>query len=1029
MDNNNNKFNVIQLNVNSIRSIWKRQELNIFLKKYKPQVLLLNETKLNSKHKVTFKNYNFIRNDRPNNQGGGGTGILVRKPIKYTVIGPPRDFKSIECTIINVPTKGHSLIIASIYVSKEKQYNIDTKDLDLIFGLGHVNTDQFIFGGDFNSHHPLWLNNSTNTNGNSLYNWYLDNLDKYSITIKSPLHPSRHLNDTHTYLDFFFTSSNINVIHPAGYSNYLSTIPFESDHDAVLLTLSLNDSTLEEDPITITNFSGTNWKSFNKKIDQSISQLELPTNRNMTNSEIDNVIEDLSAIFQNTIDTTVPKIQIHPSGQIPLPNHILRTIKYKNKLRRIWHNKSYNCHEQLLKSQINCLNVMIRRQTITHYEQYYQTKFKNIRLDNNVFKNIKRFSSYKARESFPNILTSNENDQETIVHNSISEKANALGAHFESIHSKTLNLGSPEFTHQISSLINSVSNDNTPLTDFSNEHLADTENIAHPFYDKLNDPPIQITQPFAIPGKKELIKNNNIHISFTNSKEVESIIKSKNNKKSFGPDGLPNYALRKMSQKFFIFIAILFNQIFNNGYWPKGWKNAYITPLLKPGKWPENVDSYRPIALLCCLSKIFETIIFRKMLNHCMDNLIIPDEQFGFRPGHSTTHALTKLLDDITRSLNDKTPTIGCSLDCAKAFDTAWIDGLIYKLKYLFGFHPHIVKIILNFLSNRTFQVKLENNLSETFKIQAGFPQGSVLSPLLYILYISDLPNPRNTNIKKLIYADDIFVYLSSKKLYLPDFNNYLNQIYDYLNKWKIKINFSKCESIIFQGTSKSVPRSVKRSFRDIEVKINNNIIPQKNVIKYLGIILSKDLKFIRHIDYILNKTFKAFHSIKSIMKKKKGLSSKIKIITYKQLLRPILTYAFPIWHNISSAQMERLRLTERKYIRTCLHMGRKPGTYLHFNNKILYKKAKIDRMDRHLIKQAKKYFENIFHVENNLISTCLNNYNADYCLEKQHKSPLHLKALLERNLLYDNQGQLTYYHRRLNPNNNSFVYNLNQNT
>lgn len=241
--------------------------------------------------------------------------------------------------------------------------------------------------------------------------------------------------------------------------------------------------------------------------------------------------------------------------------------------------------------------------------------------------------------------------------------------------------------------------------------------------------------------------------------------------------------------------------MYNNGYWPKSWKNAIVTPLLKSNKPPTSCDSYRPISMLPCIFKVYQTFILKKLKNHSSDNEIVPDIQFGFKERHSTLHALSIFYHDITTELNKKTPTIACSLDCAKAFDTTWTDGLLYKLRFLFGIHPHLCNIIQSFLRDRTYQVKVDDTLSEKFKMAAGTPQGvPSLLPFIYILYIADLPPPQIPTIKRICYADDILVYHSSKDTRSQALNTYLNELHNYLTLWKIKLNINKCAGIIIKG-------------------------------------------------------------------------------------------------------------------------------------------------------------------------------------------------------------------------------------
>lgn len=1023
------KLKIIHLNINSLRSVHKRQELSHFLNTEKPDILMLNETKLNNSHKVSFRNYNFIRNDRPNNKGGGGTGILIRDSLNFQQL-TLSNLNSIECTVVNLQMRNQKeLLIASVYVAKDLKNTIDVQDFDKILSLKNSKS-QFIMGGDFNAHHPLWKSNLISPNGRAIYDWFSDKFCVHSIVLACPLFPSRHCNDNHSFLDFFFVSSSFNVNYPIAYSNHLQTIPFESDHDAVVLEIYLDSAVIPLEKIILNNFGNTNWKKFNQKLDENIESIVIPTNYNISNEEIDSILSQITSTLQRTIDNVVPKITLQTNGQIPLPNHIIKIIKFKNKLRRALHAKNY-CHTEFtLKSQIKCLNVMVKKLIILHYNKYYEAKLSNIKPDHNLYKNLKKFSGYKLKSNFTPCLI-NENNTKFV---STIEKANGLGLYFENVHKKTLNIGDAAFCDSINTIINNEfgPNNNDRLCTFSTPQSADQKFFKwHPLEEHLLDDPFPIQQPIHVDGQKAPIRNNFTHLNLATSADLLDIIKAKNNKKSFGSDGIPNYALKKLSEKFYHYIAITFNHMFNNGYWPIGWKSGIIIPLLKPSKDPGKIDSYRPITLLSCLSKIFETWILIKIRNHCSENNIIPNDQFGFRPKHSTLHALTKFSHDISYALNNKTPTIGCALDCEKAFDTTWVEGLIYKLKYLFGIHDHICKLLFSYLSDRTFQVKIENVLSDVFKIAAGVPQGSVLAPILYVLFIADLPAPPSNHIKKITFADDILVYFSTQNVTSTLLNKYLQKIHEHLQLWKINLNISKCEAIVIKGSYNSVPRKVNKQIKNIRVKINAKNIPINNSIKYLGIIFSRNFQFFDHIKNIISKLFKAFIMLKHIFYAKKRYTPKIKSILYKQLLRPIIMYGFPIWHNISSAQMEKLRIEERKILRACAEISRKPGSYLHINNNALYSSANTERLDRMMVSHARAFFQNFDNTENPLVTSMLEDCIAEYHLNDLNifKSPLHLKCLLDTNTMFDDNGNLIFYHRRKQGNGNDLVYNINQNT
>lgn len=375
------------------------------------------------------------------------------------------------------------------------------------------------------------------------------------------------------------------------------------------------------------------------------------------------------------------------------------------------------------------------------------------------------------------------------------------------------------------------------------------------------------------------------------------------------------------------------------------------------------------------------------------------------------------------------------SLDSEKAFDTVWLQGLIYKLKYLFGFHDHICQIIFNYITHRYFTVKIDKTYSINYRMEAGIAQGSILAPILYLIYISDIPTPNltdhNTSIKKILYADDILIYATSNNIKQSQkhINTYLQKIHSHLNTWKTKLNIDKCELMIFKGNCTTLSRVTKKEINKINIKINNNTLKQKKQMKYLGITFTSNAQYYQHLKNAITKTTKASHAIKNIMFKKKGLSINIKTLIYKQLLRPILAYGFAIWFNISSAQMEILRVFERKQLRIASNIGRKPDSYQYINNKLLYSTSKTERIDRFLVNQNIKYLEKIALSQNKLIISDYNHFiqNPSTSTEK-FKSPLYFGQLLNENRLFNNNNNnLIYYHRKFTG--EGIVYNVNQNT
>lgn len=456
----------------------------------------------------------------------------------------------------------------------------------------------------------------------------------------------------------------------------------------------------------------------------------------MLTGRIDTVCARIEKVFQKAIEIYVPNITIKHK-QIRLSQHTIKLLKEKKKLMRKKHRNRNNDNINQIRSQLKLITQMATNAITEDHKKYWSTELSNIKQDNNIFKNIKRLSTYKSKSEVPSTI-SNESKNTTYIND--EEKCEALAKQFAKVHCQTMNLNSP--MDQIVNDVNKMYENAQPILQFSTEIPAN-------FTDNENTVIEQTTSD-----------------KFISSKELKEILRSRNNKKSAGVDDMPNYALRKISPGIIYWIVILFNHIINSQHIPINWKHAIITPIPKPNKNASRIENWRPISQVPTISKCFEKYIDDRMRKICFKNHILDPYQIGFQPGNSTNHASAKLINDVREGLNRKTPTIAITIDLQSAFDVMWHKGLIFKLHQM-GFEPHLIHLIRNFLNNRTFAVKLNSTLSKSKDILAGTPQGCIVSALLFILYINDMPKGPNTycNIKRLFFADDIVIYSTTKNL------------------------------------------------------------------------------------------------------------------------------------------------------------------------------------------------------------------------------------------------------------------------
>lgn len=984
LSTNKTTLTVMEINVGSLISISRRADLESLTKDHHPDAVLVVETNLSNKHNVNIDHYNFLRNDKQPDHPFRGTGILLKNSINHQPQNTSKwNLRSLETTATLIATSAQLILLVSAYRYHKDSQAFDTDDLNKIIAHYHnCGATHLIIGGDFNALHEMWNIGNRNPSGIRLSQWLQSNtLDLLLLKTKDP---TFHRSNYSSTLDLFLVSFDTDVLFPPGPVDMLEVLDYPSDHRAVKLQVNIDSHLVKTVPKKIPNYSATDWRMFKDTLDTKLLDLKVPNHRNMTCTEIDDSIEKLTSAFQSTIAEIVPVVVLHQRNQFPLPQNIIDLIKHRKRLRRKWQRNRYSHFDYQLRSEINCLTVLIDMQIRAHYQHHWEKRLQSVKLDNHTFKKIKQLTGSFKYESIPALTIPNSG----LVLSSDNEKAELLGSHFEAVHNQNHLIGDQTRSTRINYEINTFFENHAPKTVFS---------------------------PVAS-ANSSFIYNPDRHI--VNIKILSDLLKDRPNKKSVGVDGISDTVLKKMSLRAKILTSMLFNQIFNSGYYPSAWKRAMVIPIHKKDKPKPDPNSYRPIALLPCLSKLYESAVKLRLRDECTSLGIIPLDQFGFEFGRCTSQPQIKFQTDIATNLNARKPTIACALDIEKAFDTVWHEGLAYKMKEA-NFSPHICLIIFNYLKGRSFVVKVNSTVSKAFPIAAGVPQGGVLSAPLFNIFVADLPQPpRHQNqIQRLQYADDALLYVSTYNLFdgQERINKYLTELQAFYTRWKMKLNPGKAEAIVFRGTSKQHTKKVARDCKNVKIVVDGHHLALQDELKYLGVIFASRPTFVSHVDHAIRKASKAFNAIRPVLRSVNGLSLKIKLLCYKQLVRPVLTYGFPAWSHISSHQMERIRVFERKCLRQATSLRRPIGSYRHLSNKTIYDTADIDRIDIFLTNNALRAFDN--WPTSPLLDGCINldgpllknNWRSPY------KPAWYLRYLHQEDEIFSGNTPI-YYHRRHNP-------------
>ena len=389
--------------------------------------------------------------------------------------------------------------------------------------------------------------------------------------------------------------------------------------------------------------------------------------------------------------------------------------------------------------------------------------------------------------------------------------------------------------------------------------------------------------------------------------------------KSPGLDELPPKIIKHTSDLIIKPLTSIFNRSFSEGIFPQGLKQAKIIPIYKKNEHYKP-GNYWPISLLNIFSKLLEKLMHKRVYDFLNKFEMLYEYQFGFRKGFSTNYALTEILENLRLDLEAGNFVIGTYLDLSKAFDTVNHDILLYKLNY-YGVRGHVQKWFASYLKNRTQITYCNKTYSHEENIKIGVPQGSVLGPLLFIIYMNDIHNcVKNARIR--LFADDTNMFISHKNLKTA--KNYTETALQNLKQWLVhnhlSLNIDKTCFNIFGGR--------KNSEYIQEIKVGPCCIKRVTCTRYLGVYIDEGLTWREHIKQVCNKLVKlcsAFHL----------LSRYIDIDMAKQIyfayVYPHINYCIEAYGSACSSVLKRVQIMQNKLLKIlCCKNYRYSSTQLH---------------------------------------------------------------------------------------------------
>ena len=384
--------------------------------------------------------------------------------------------------------------------------------------------------------------------------------------------------------------------------------------------------------------------------------------------------------------------------------------------------------------------------------------------------------------------------------------------------------------------------------------------------------------------------------------DVEICLKNLVNNKSPGPDAIPINVLKYCSSALAGPLTELFNHSLKIGVFPSRWKHAHVTPILKKGS-RYKVCNYRPISLLPVLSKIFEKLLHIEIYRHVSKH--IAPEQHGFVSQRSTVTNLVEYTRDIATHINNKDQVDSVYTDFSKAFDSVDHQLLIHKIQG-YGICGQLLDLLTDYLLKRTQTVVIDAGRSTTEQVTSGVPQGSILGPLLFTLFVNDITQCFQSS-KCLMYADDLKIYRSIRTIQeCVLLQSDLDCLVAWCQVWRLKLNVLKCNVITF---------TIKKTKTIIfNYQIQDDLLIRVQSIKDLGVMMSSDLSYNKHLHMIRPKAYRLLGLMKRNCFRK--LSPATNRLIYISLVRPQMEYGSVIWNPYHVTKISFVEKVQQRFVK-----------------------------------------------------------------------------------------------------------------
>ncbi|KAK7105260.1 hypothetical protein V1264_016666 [Littorina saxatilis] len=387
--------------------------------------------------------------------------------------------------------------------------------------------------------------------------------------------------------------------------------------------------------------------------------------------------------------------------------------------------------------------------------------------------------------------------------------------------------------------------------------------------------------------------------------KVKTLLEKLNPNKALGPDGISPFILKQLADVLAYPISKIFTLSMDEGVLPEDWRTANVSPIFKKGSKQEP-GNYRPVSLTCILCKVMEKLVRSSITQHLEENDLISREQHGFVKGRSCVTHLLEVLDDWTSAMEDGSCIDAIYMDFKKAFDTVPHGRLLSKLKAI-GLQGKLLNWIQAFLSNRHQQVVVNGSHSAPAPVTSGIPQGSVLGPVLFVMYINDLPRVVNNSVK--LFADDTKLYARSDSTELTNsIQDDLDRLQEWSETWLLSFHPQKCHTMKIGPKKSDAKYHMTNSADGVQHDLSETTLE-----KDLGVHIDDKLSFKEHITTSVSKANRVLGVIRRTFQ---NLDKETFVQLYKSLVRPILEYGHSVWNPQAKGLCKDLENVQRRATR-----------------------------------------------------------------------------------------------------------------